>query len=74
MRLAQWHDDPEPWRPDRPIDNELLLLLRQFQLAEGLDPDGVAGVRTLARLSARTDKTVPRLQNPIDGSTSPSNR
>jgi len=35
--------------------------LKQFQLAEGLVPDGTLGPQTLTRLSIVADKAAPRL-------------
>ena len=35
--------------------------LRNFQIAEGLEADGVAGPKTIIRLIARADPSVPRL-------------
>ncbi len=42
-------------------DAEVMQQLKQFQLAHGLVPDGVAGLRTLMRLSGATDQTAPKL-------------
>ncbi len=35
--------------------------LKTFQLAEGLQPDGIAGPKTIIRLTARSDSATPRL-------------
>ncbi|MBI3902518.1 MAG: AAA family ATPase [Nitrosomonadales bacterium] len=43
------------------FDDGLRRQVRQFQLAQGLPPDGAVGPRTLARLSAVTDQLAPRL-------------
>jgi general secretion pathway protein A len=50
----------EPGR-DRLFDQVLLQQVKQFQLAEGLIPDGVVGPRTLMRLAGVADKTAPKL-------------
>lgn len=42
-------------------DESLMWQVKQFQLAQGLVPDGVTGSLTLLRLSAATDPTAPRL-------------
>ena len=43
------------------FDDDLKRYLKQFQLSQGLIPDGAAGPQTLARLGAMTDQTAPRL-------------
>ncbi len=43
------------------FDSGLESRLRRFQLAQGLTPDGVAGFKTLARLSVEADPSAPRL-------------
>jgi general secretion pathway protein A len=43
------------------LDQVLLRQVKQFQLAEGLIPDGVVGPRTLMRLAGVADKTAPKL-------------
>lgn len=42
-------------------DHRLALRVRQFQLAQGLVPDGIAGPRTLSRLGSVNDRSAPRL-------------
>ncbi len=51
---------PEP-DENAPFDQELLRRVKQFQLAEGLIPDGVVGTRTLMRLAGVADKNAPEL-------------
>lgn len=53
-RTAQPGEDPL-------FDQALLREVKQFQLAEGLIPDGVVGPRTLLRLASVTDETAPKL-------------
>ncbi len=43
------------------FDNELFGRVKAFQLAEGMEPDGVAGALTLMRLNLRLDQNLPRL-------------
>jgi general secretion pathway protein A len=43
------------------FDDDLMLQVKQFQLAQGLVPDGVAGPQTLTRLSAVADQAAPKL-------------
>ena len=43
------------------FDDDLMREVKQFQLAQGLVPDGIAGPQTLARLSAVADQTAPSL-------------
>jgi general secretion pathway protein A len=43
------------------FDQVLMRQVKQFQLAEGLIPDGVVGPRTLMRLAGMADKTAPKL-------------
>jgi general secretion pathway protein A len=45
-----------------PLFNQVLLRqVKQFQLAEGLIPDGVVGPQTVMRLAGVADKTAPKL-------------
>jgi general secretion pathway protein A len=46
---------------DPVFDQALLRQVKQFQLAEGLVPDGVVGTRTLMHLAGVADKTAPKL-------------
>jgi len=45
------------------FDTNLARQVKQFQLAQGLIPDGEAGPQTLMRLVAVTDQQAPRLLN-----------
>jgi general secretion pathway protein A len=49
------------------FDAELQRQVRQFQRAERLEPDGVAGIKTLVRLAQRNDARVPRLAEASPG-------
>ncbi|MEK7437129.1 MAG: AAA family ATPase [Pseudomonadota bacterium] len=44
------------------FDQELLRQVKQFQLLQGLVPDGVVGPRTLMRLAAVADESAPKLK------------
>lgn len=46
------------------FDAQLAEKLKRFQLAEGLQADGVAGTQTLVRLNARSREVMPRLDRP----------
>lgn len=43
------------------FDATMVARLKQFQLSQGLVPDGTLGQRTLARLDSVADRTAPRL-------------
>lgn len=49
------------------FDGELVSRLKAFQLAEGMEPDGVAGALTLIRLNLRLDEKLPRLSRTVLG-------
>ncbi len=46
---------------DALFDQSLLRQVKQFQLAQGLIPDGLIGPRTLMRLAGAADTTAPKL-------------
>lgn len=46
---------------DPMFDDAMLRQVKQFQLAQGLPPDGTVGSQTLMRLSSAADTTAPRL-------------
>lgn len=61
-RIARWRGDvATAGVAGQFFDQTLLSQVREFQMAEGLAPDGVVGVKTLARLVALTDPTAPTL-------------
>jgi general secretion pathway protein A len=43
------------------FDDALVRHVKQFQLSEGLIPDGAVGPQTLMRLSGIADKAAPKL-------------
>ncbi len=59
-RLAQMNGVKKP-RDNQPLAGETLRYLREFQLAQGLKADGVAGPRTFIRLSQPGRETEPHL-------------
>jgi general secretion pathway protein A len=46
---------------DPVFDADLMLQVKQFQLAQGLAPDGIVGSQTLTRLSGVADQAAPKL-------------
>ena len=46
---------------DPVFDADLMLQVKQFQLAQGLVPDGIVGAQTLIRLSGVADQAAPKL-------------
>lgn len=50
---------------DAVFDDVLVRRLKQFQLAQGLVPDGALGPQTLTRLAAAGDDTAPVLRPPL---------
>ncbi|NML14782.1 ExeA family protein [Azohydromonas caseinilytica] len=59
--LAKAQGRPEPKTPPRRLDGALLAQLRAFQLAAGLQPDGVAGPGTFMLLNRAGGLDEPRL-------------
>jgi general secretion pathway protein A len=49
------------------FDEDLKNHLKQFQLSQGLIPDGTAGPQTVVRISALTDQSAPRLSRQKGG-------
>ncbi len=48
-------------------DAELARRVKEFQFAEGIEPDGIAGELTLSLLNTRLDKTLPQLSATVGG-------
>jgi general secretion pathway protein A len=61
QQLAQAQGRAEDAGTDATFDDALVRQVKQFQLAEGLVPDGAVGPQTLIRVSAIADTTAPRL-------------
>jgi len=64
-RLARWHGDAAAVAAGPFFDATLLRQVREFQMSEGIEPDGIVGLKTLARLVARTDPAAPTLGTAI---------
>jgi general secretion pathway protein A len=60
-QLAQAQGRAADANTDPIFDDALVRHVKQFQLAEGLVPDGAVGPQTLMRISAIADKTAPVL-------------
>jgi general secretion pathway protein A len=60
-QLAQVQGRPADATPSAVFDDTVVRDVRQFQLARGLAPDGIAGPQTLMYLSGVTDPTAPQL-------------
>lgn len=61
MQLAQARGQVADVERAPLFDEDVERQLKQFQLAEGLVPDGVVGSQTLMRLAAVGDRTAPQL-------------
>jgi murein L,D-transpeptidase YcbB/YkuD len=44
------------------FDTDLVLRIKQFQLAHGLIPDGAVGTQTLMHLASAADTSAPALK------------
>ena len=60
-QLAQLHGKAAETTKDQVFDEAMMRQVKQFQLAQGLIPDGAVGPQTMMRLSGAADKTVPKL-------------
>ncbi len=60
-QLAQAQGRTVDATEDPVFDDAMMRHVKQFQLAEGLVPDGAVGPQTLMRLSAVADRAAPRL-------------
>ncbi|MFA7415730.1 MAG: AAA family ATPase [Rhizobium sp.] len=63
QKLAQAQGREEESDSDPTVDAALIRRIKQFQLAQGLVPDGSLGPKTLLRLSSVADQTAPRLSH-----------
>ena len=48
-------------RENSVFDNDFVVRVKKFQLAEGLIPDGIVGTKTLIHINTRTGKGIPTL-------------
>ncbi len=62
-QLAQLHGKAAETNKDQVFDEAMMRQVKQFQLAQGLIPDGAVGPQTMMRLSGAADKTVPKLNH-----------
>ena len=60
-QLAQVHGKAAENTADPVFDEAMLRQVKQFQLVQGLTPDGAVGSQTLMRLSGAADRTAPTL-------------
>jgi len=60
-QLAQAEGKTPETTGDPVFDDALLRQIKQFQLAQGLAPDGIVGPQTLVRLSSAADRAAPTL-------------
>ena len=66
-QLAQVLGNDAEATKDAVFDDALVRRLKQFQLSQGLVPDGALGPQTLMRLSGVRDQTAPTLLHAPDG-------
>jgi general secretion pathway protein A len=60
-QLAQVHGKAAETTGDAVFDEAMVSQVKQFQLIQGLTPDGAVGSQTLIRLSSAADRTAPKL-------------
>ena len=60
-QLALWQGKAPAADADPVFDDALVQRVKQFQLAQGLVPDGLVGPQTLMRLSGEGDAAAPKL-------------
>lgn len=60
-QLAQLHGKVAETTKDSVFDEGMVRQVKQFQLVQGLTPDGTVGSQTMMRLSSATDMTAPKL-------------
>jgi len=60
-QLAQLHGKTSETTQDPVFDEAMMLQVKQFQLAQGLAPDGTVGSQTMMRLSSAADMSAPKL-------------
>jgi general secretion pathway protein A len=60
-QLAQVHGKAAETSGDAVFDEAMVSQVKQFQLIQGLTPDGAVGSQTLIRLSSAADRTAPKL-------------
>lgn len=60
-QLAQLQGKAAETTTDQVFDEAMMRQVKQFQLAQGLIPDGAVGPQTMIRLSSAADTTAPKL-------------
>jgi general secretion pathway protein A len=60
-QLAQLEGKATENTKDQVFDDSMMRQVKQFQLAQGLIPDGVVGFQTMMQLSSAADMTAPKL-------------
>lgn len=60
-QLAQLHGKVAETTQDPVYDEAMVRQVKQFQLVQGLTPDGTVGYQTMMRLSSAADLTAPKL-------------
>jgi general secretion pathway protein A len=66
MQLAQLDGKAVETTSDQVFDEAMVRQVKQFQLSQGLVPDGVVGPQTMLQLSSAADMTAPKL-NRVQG-------
>lgn len=62
-QLAQLSGESTKAPMDQIFDDAMLRQVKQFQLAQGLVPDGVVGPQTMMLLSGAADRKAPKLNS-----------
>ncbi len=66
-QLAQLYGKPAESNNKLVYEGEMLRQVKQFQLVQGLAPDGSVGAQTMMRLSGAADSTAPKLTRQTGG-------
>jgi general secretion pathway protein A len=69
-QLATLNGAPPP-AANQPFELAMIRQIREFQSAQGLQPDGLIGPKTLMQLNRATDLSEPRLQRTLVAATEP---
>ncbi|MDR3483219.1 MAG: AAA family ATPase [Burkholderiaceae bacterium] len=69
-QLAKLNGAPPP-AANQPFELAMIRQIREFQSAQGLQPDGLIGPKTLMQLNRATDPSEPRLQRTLVAATEP---
>ena len=66
-QLAQLHGKPAVANKNLVYEGEMVRQVKQFQLLQGLAPDGSVGAQTMMRLSGAADVAAPKLSRETGG-------